>query len=146
MNQVYFIPLCLARLSLRQAFGVIPKAGLGGWSMDNRLWRPDSLGARLILLSTLLFLPVGCVGTPVGPRPGESARTGFFAQTLESDVVHSAGYPDRDCLEYSEQQQGAPRESWTIPGLRRGSDTKPPEASRFLPVPTRPVFEPIVPY
>lgn len=42
----------------------------------------------------------------------------------------------------AEEAQPQPRESLTLPWLREGHRTKPPEVSRFLPVPTRPVFEP----
>lgn len=42
----------------------------------------------------------------------------------------------------AEEAQLQPRESLTLPWLREGHRTKPPEVSRFLPVPTRPVFEP----
>jgi len=146
MNQVYFIPLCLARRSLRQAFGLIPKAVLGGWSVQGKFRLLDSLGSRMILLSTLLLPPVGCVGTRVGPGAGEPVRTGLFAHMVDGDVDHGTSCPEKECLGYSEQQEGVPRESLMLPGLKGNSAAKPPEASRFLPVPTRPVFEPIATY
>lgn len=131
---------------MRQAFGAIPKVGLGRWGVHGIFRALDSLGGRIILLSTLLLLPVGCVGTRGRPGPGESVRTGFFAHVVDRDMVHGTGCPDQECLAYPEQQEGVPRESLMLPGLKGSSAAKPPEASRFLPVPTRPVFEPIATY
>jgi hypothetical protein len=198
MNQVYFIHLVLARLSLRQAFGVTPNASLASFN-DSAPFRASSAATspRSVLLWGLVLAvwvlaSSGCVGTRGGPPPrfaprpelqtmsgsasSGSARMGAFAMEPEQagawdfqPALHEVGYHtpahqhslpcrmgllgrrmDRggDCSCTSDGGCGPegvepqPRESLTLPWLKGGHKSKPPEVSRFLPVPTRPVFQP----
>ena len=193
MNQVYFIHLVLARLSLRQAFGVTPNADLAS-SNDSAPFRASSAATspRSVLLwgmglAVWVLASSGCVGTRGGPPPrfaprpglatmsglpsGGSARMGALAMEPEQSSVrdfqpalHEAGYhtpapahslPCRmgllgkrmdtgggECSCAAEGSEPQPRESLTLPWLREGHKSKPPEVSRFHPVPTRPVFQP----
>lgn len=184
MNQVYFIHLVLARLSLRQAFGVTPNAGLAS-SNDSAPFRASSAATSpcsVLLwgmgLAVWVLASSGCVGTRGGPPPRfaprmEPEQLGVCEQPRVRDfqpALHEVGYHtsppehslpcrmgwlgkrmDRDGGQCScvtdggcgpEGAEPQPRESLTLPWLREGHKSKPPEVSRFHPVPTRPVFEP----
>lgn len=214
MNQVYFIHLVLARLSLRQAFGVHPNASIVSSTGSSLFPASRALPAspatrfpRSVLLWGLglavwVLGSSGCVGTRGGPPPrfaprpelasvSGSARMGAFAMTPEQPgawdfqpALHEAGYhqpapahslPCRlgllgkridnggaECQCSSlvgagldgagldgagaacmgDGSEPEPRESLTLPWLKGGHKSQPPEVSRFLPVPTRPVFQP----
>lgn len=148
MNPVYFIHLVLARLSRRQAFGVVPKAGKLVWR-HSIFWSSLAFG----MMSVTSF---GCVGTRLGSKPHalrgqvvhqerdlpprrDQVRTGLFARATTHEIVGA----EHDCYSASELPgPPAPRESLVLPWLKNDSRSHPPQPSRFLPVPTRPVFDP----
>ena len=162
MNQVYFIHLVLARLSLRQAFGVTPNADLAS-SNDSAPFRASSAptSPRSVLLwgmglAVWVLASSGCVGTRGGPPPrfaprpglatmsglpsGGSARMGLLGKRLEHYGDECSCATDGSCD--PERAGLQPRESLALPWLKGDHESKPPEVSRFHPVPTRPVFQP----
>lgn len=71
------------------------------------------------------------------PRHSLPCRLGILGKRVD------VGCADPACGEMLGEPE--PRESWTLPGLRGKHKAEPPEVSRFLPVPSRPVFEPRMP-
>jgi len=122
-------------------------------------------------LAIWIMVSCGCVGTRISPPPPYNGcdfqppphhskppcRLGLFGRRLGQDVCEYNGECNGECncamtsgIEAVDIENGLaaeeahpqPRESLTLPWLREGHKSKPPEVSRFLPVPTRPVFQP----
>lgn len=68
------------------------------------------------------------------PQHSLPCRMGLMGKRIEAGAVSC------NCAEQAGDNH-QPRGSLTLPWLK-GNKTKPPEVSRFLPVPTHPVFEP----